>query len=158
MKFVGHLFNWGLFGVLTVQVCTSFSRTKEHETSTVLLTDMYYLAFPSDGVYNKSIVCATYLIECVQVIVATQDGFRQFGSEWGLLQALNDTGLYWFSIIIMTGATALLSQLFYAWRIHVLSHSRWLSGFVILVCHLILSSILSSFSPFHVAIACWSRI
>ena len=89
-------------------------------------TDMYYLAFPSDGYLRKCVVCVAYLIECAQTVLATRDAFRQFSSGWGNLLELDEIGLYWLSILLLTMLSAMLSQYFYAWRILILSHQRWI--------------------------------
>ena len=97
-------------------------------------TDMYYLAFPSDGYLRKLVVCLAFSIECAQTVLATWDAFRQFSSGWGNLLQLDDIGLYWLSILVLTMLSAMLSQYFYAWRILMLSHQRWMAAIVVVVC------------------------
>ena len=95
---------------------------------------MYYLAFPSDGYQRKLVVCLAFLIECAQTVLATWDTFRQYSSGWGNQVQFDSIGLYWLSILILTLLSAMLSQLFYAWRILMLSHQRWIAGIVVVVC------------------------
>ncbi|KAH8102927.1 hypothetical protein BXZ70DRAFT_1057387 [Cristinia sonorae] len=100
---LGHLFNWGLFGALTVQCY------------------VYYIAFPRDSGYLKSVVGFTFVIELLQTVLATRDAFRQYGTGWGNLLQLNDVGWLWFTIPILDGIISCFVQLFYAWRVYVLS-------------------------------------
>ena len=94
---------------------------------------MYYLAFPQDGWNRKVVVCLTLLIESTQTVLATYDAFRQLASGWGNPVELDDIGLYWFSIIILTGISGFICQLFYAWRICMLSRSYWIPGLIFIV-------------------------
>jgi len=104
---LSYLFNWGLFGVLTVQVY------------------IYYIAFPRDDYRRKSVVSLAYVLEIVQVGLSTRDVYRAYAIGWGNAAALDDIGLLWFSVPILTGFISCLSQLFYAWRISALSHNPW---------------------------------
>ena len=103
-----------------------------------LLADVYYLAFPSDNYRLKCVVYLAYLVEVVQVVMATHDAFRQFGSGWGNQQELNSIGLSWVTLILLTGFSAVLSQLFYAWRVFVISQSHWISYIISIVSCLVL--------------------
>ncbi|KAH8088922.1 hypothetical protein BXZ70DRAFT_500245 [Cristinia sonorae] len=62
------------------------------------------------------------------VSVATYDGFRVFVTGWGDSPVLDDIGLFWLSIPVLTGIVACLTQLFYAWRIHQLSERNIWDG------------------------------
>lgn len=95
---------------------------------------MYYLAFPSDGYLRKLVVCLAFSIECAQTVLATWDAFRQFSSGWGNLLQLDDIGLYWLSMLVLTVLSAMLSQYFYAWRILMFSRQRWVAAVVVVVC------------------------
>ncbi|KAJ3486712.1 hypothetical protein NLI96_g4049 [Meripilus lineatus] len=101
---LGHLFNWGLFGVLSVQVY------------------IYYLSFPRDRLLPKLIVATTYTLEVLQLVLATRDAFRNYGRAWGNMIELDKVGWQWFSVVTMGAVVAAMSQSFYAWRIWVLSH------------------------------------
>ncbi|KIL57222.1 hypothetical protein M378DRAFT_88183 [Amanita muscaria Koide BX008] len=50
MQVVANLFNWLLYGVLTVQLY------------------LYYLAFPNDRAWTKAAVYTVYVLETIQVI------------------------------------------------------------------------------------------
>ncbi|TCD64981.1 hypothetical protein EIP91_003394 [Steccherinum ochraceum] len=100
---LGYLFDWGLFGVLTVQ------------------TYIYYIAFPDDTWQRKSVVCTAYFLETTQVILATHDAFRVYGSGWGVVPELDKIGLLWLNTPLFAGLISCLNQLFYAHRIYALS-------------------------------------
>ncbi|KAH8088920.1 hypothetical protein BXZ70DRAFT_954760 [Cristinia sonorae] len=112
---LGHLFNWGLFGVLTVQIY------------------IYYIAFPKDNYKPKLFVGLAYILEIIQVVVSTCEAVRVFGNGWGNPVELSDPGLLWLNIVILTGFISSLSQLFYAWRVWALSGNRWLTSIVTLI-------------------------
>ncbi|THH32639.1 hypothetical protein EUX98_g1548 [Antrodiella citrinella] len=114
-QLLAHLFNWGLFGVLSVQVY------------------LYYVAFPHDPRGLKSVVAAIFLLELTQTILLTHDAFRVYASGWGNTADLDSMGLYWFSIPVLGGLISALTQLFYAWRIHMLSGSYWAAGVISVV-------------------------
>ncbi|KAF5343072.1 hypothetical protein D9758_011159 [Tetrapyrgos nigripes] len=105
--FLGEIFNWGLFGALSVQ------------------TYVYYLAFPNDRWIPKGIVAAVYILELLQTVLSTKDGFIYFGSGWGNTIAFNQVGLLWFSIPVMTSLLSSMIQFFFAWRIWIISRSRY---------------------------------
>jgi len=112
---LGYIFNWGLFGALTVQCY------------------IYYLAFPKDGKYLKTIVACTYIIELLQTVMITVDAFRQFGAGWGNPAQLNDVGLLWFSVSALDGIISASVQHFFAWRIWALSGNIFISIVVVLL-------------------------
>jgi len=105
-----HLFNWGLYGVLTVQVY------------------LYYIAFPKDHRGLKCVVAAVYALELTQTILLTHDAFRVYAKGWGNPVELDSIGLYWLNIPVLSGFISSLTQLFYAWRIYILSRSYWAAG------------------------------
>lgn len=105
---LGNLFNWALFGALSVQVY------------------VYYLAFPADRLIPKVIVAFTYVLEILQTVLATKDAFDYFGFGYGNMTALDQVGLIWFSIPMMTGIVSCAVQLFFAWRIRVISKSYYI--------------------------------
>ncbi|KAK0194323.1 hypothetical protein F5146DRAFT_430732 [Armillaria mellea] len=112
---VGCLLNWGLFGTLSVQLY------------------LYYLAFPDDRRFTQYLVYGIYVIEVVQTMFITHDVFATFGYGFGDLDSLTANHLYWFTVPIMIAISAGIGQIFYAYRIFVLSKSRILSIFIICI-------------------------
>ncbi|KAJ8487632.1 hypothetical protein ONZ45_g14255 [Pleurotus djamor] len=92
---LGHFFNWGLFGSLVVQ------------------TYIYYLAFPHDRWLPKAIVGSAFIIELLQTVLATRDAFRNFGSGWGDMNALEEVGWLWFSVPVLGSIIACMEQIFF---------------------------------------------
>ncbi|THU83381.1 hypothetical protein K435DRAFT_734000 [Dendrothele bispora CBS 962.96] len=109
---VGELLHWGLFGTLTVQIY------------------LYYMAFPRDKPILKAIAYFIYALELVQTILVTNDAFHAYGSGFGNYDELTSMHEYWFSVPIMSGIVALIGQLFFGYRIWVLSSSRVLPALV----------------------------
>ncbi|TCD70841.1 hypothetical protein EIP91_001532 [Steccherinum ochraceum] len=106
--------NWGLFGMLTVQLY------------------IYHLAFRTDRVHIKTLVFGIYILELVQLVLVTRDGFAIFAAQWGEFEHLGDIRLLWFSMPIMTGLVSCPVQLFYAWRLYGLSKNLFVTGTVVL--------------------------
>lgn len=57
--------------------------------------DIYYLAFPRDRRALKSAVAFVFTIELLQVILATRDCFKRYGSGWGNIEVYNKDDLLW---------------------------------------------------------------
>ncbi|KAJ7829322.1 hypothetical protein B0H13DRAFT_1481539, partial [Mycena leptocephala] len=97
---LGYLFNWCLFGTLTVQ-----------------------LSFPKDRVFTKCLVYTVYVIGLVQTVLATHDAFSNFVYDLGKIPGLVIVNFQWFPLLLMSGLVALIGQSFYAYRLYVLSNS-----------------------------------
>ncbi|KAK0451656.1 hypothetical protein EV421DRAFT_2031403 [Armillaria borealis] len=112
---VGCLLNWGLFGTLSVQLY------------------LYYLAFPRDRRVTKYLVYGIYVIEFVQTMLIAHDVFTAFGYGFGDMDTLTRVKLYWLTIPIMGAVSACVGQVFYAYRIFILSKSRIIPIFIICI-------------------------
>jgi len=106
-RIVGYLVHWGLYGVLVVQVY------------------LYYLAFPNDPSRNKFLVYLVFLFETAQTLVVTDTAYNVLGSGYGNLNVFGDIGATWFNIPLITGIVSFIAQAFYAFRVSVLSRSKW---------------------------------
>ncbi|PBK82327.1 hypothetical protein ARMGADRAFT_1019660, partial [Armillaria gallica] len=126
---VGALLNWGLFGTLSVQLY------------------LYYLAFPNDRRFIKYLVYGIYVIEFVQTILISRDVFATFGYGFGNMVTLAENHLYWFTVPIMSTVAAGVGQVFYAYRIFVLSKSRIIPIFII--CISLINSVASMFAGIY---------
>ncbi|KAJ7500845.1 hypothetical protein B0H11DRAFT_1994661 [Mycena galericulata] len=118
-KFVGYLLHWGLFGTLNIQLF------------------LYYQAFPNDRLFNKCLVYTVYALEFIQTMLITYAAFETFGYRFGDLSALGDVRFEWFSVPVMSGIVsflvAFIGQSFYAYRLFLLSKSRWLPLFIVVI-------------------------
>ncbi|KAK0223781.1 hypothetical protein IW262DRAFT_1458824 [Armillaria fumosa] len=110
---VGALLNWGLFGTLSVQLY------------------LYYLAFPNDRQFVKCLVYGIYIIEFGQTILVAHDAFAMFGYGFGDMDALTRMNFFWLIGPIMSAVASCVGQVFYAYRIYILSKSRIISIFII---------------------------
>ncbi|KAK0474445.1 hypothetical protein IW261DRAFT_1650132 [Armillaria novae-zelandiae] len=114
---VSYLLHWGLFGALSVQLY------------------LYYLAFPNDKKFTKYLVYGIYIIEFVQTVLFTHDAFAEFGYSFGDIEALIAMNFNWLTVFIMNAIDTLacIGQVFYAYRIFILSKSRIVPLFIICV-------------------------
>ncbi|PPQ98168.1 hypothetical protein CVT26_003214 [Gymnopilus dilepis] len=135
-QLIGYILHWGLFGVLSAQVCTlfpDFSFIRNSPTASSGLKDIYFLAFPSDPMRNKFFVYSVYFLEVLQTGIITASAFHVFGSGFGDYALFDRVELAWFSVPIISGLVALLADTFYAYRISILAETYWVSGVVSLL-------------------------
>jgi hypothetical protein len=97
------------------------------------MPDIYYLAFPDDGWILKSTVSLSFILEWAQTIISMHDGWDLFVSGWGSPAAISSVGLSWFFIPMQTAMTSCVTQLFFAWRIWILSGKKTFLSYVIAV-------------------------
>ncbi|KJA16817.1 hypothetical protein HYPSUDRAFT_171009 [Hypholoma sublateritium FD-334 SS-4] len=102
---VGYILNWGLYGVLSMQVY------------------LYYLAFPKDRSGHKIVVYGTFLLESTQTFLFTSSAFKTFATGFGNPAVLDKVDVLWFSMFIMSGIVAFITQSFYAYRVRILAQS-----------------------------------
>ncbi|PBK84760.1 hypothetical protein ARMGADRAFT_1169969 [Armillaria gallica] len=112
---VGALLNWGLFGTLSVQLY------------------LYYLAFPNDRRFVKYLVYGIYIIEFGQTMLVAHDAFAVFGYGFGDMDALTRINFFWLIGPIMSAIASCVGQVFYAYRIFIVSKSRIIPIFIICV-------------------------
>jgi len=112
---IGYILNFMLYGTLSVQVY------------------MYYLAFPKDTPVAKALVSLLYAVETTQTILIIHDAFATYAKGFMNLEALNNVGLNWLSVPVMSGIVSCSVQLFFAYRIWVLSRSIFVVAIVVLI-------------------------
>lgn len=110
---LGYLFNWGLFGILILQVY------------------IYYLSFPNDSRVIKSLVYGLFFVDCIQTSLTTHNAWHFLSKGWGDLRVLSDPGWSWIAVPLLSGIVSATVQLFFAWRIWVLSKSVPLAGLIV---------------------------
>ncbi|KAF8531408.1 hypothetical protein JB92DRAFT_2851853 [Gautieria morchelliformis] len=92
---------------------------------------LYFQTFPKDRRFIKCLVYGLYVIEWSQTCSATYDAFQWFVNGWGdneLLCRLNTTYL---NVIIFPSMVAATVQVFFGWRIWILSKSLYVFGLII---------------------------
>ncbi|KAF9258641.1 hypothetical protein L218DRAFT_1004786 [Marasmius fiardii PR-910] len=110
---LGFLLNYGFYGILVVQ------------------TYIYYTAFPDDKTIHKLLVYSAFIIESAQTVMVTYDAFQDFAFGFGNMGALDSMNLIWFDCCIVDGLVAFIVQAYFAYRIHLLSKSKIIAGFVL---------------------------
>jgi hypothetical protein len=123
---VGYILNWGLYGVLSMQVY------------------LYYLAFPKDPLGHKSLVYGSFALESAQTFMFTSSAFRTFATGFGNPEILNDIDILWFTVPIMSGIVAFVVQSFYAYRVSILSRTQYVAGLIVLCAFLQLGGALAT--------------
>ncbi|KAF8191554.1 hypothetical protein K438DRAFT_895548 [Mycena galopus ATCC 62051] len=103
--FIGTLLNWTLLGALAVQFL------------------LYLKAFPKDGLRFKLLIVFVFVAEILQTISDTRNTIMVFGSGWGNENLLDEVGWSWFSVPVIGATIACAGQLFFAWRIYIISRS-----------------------------------
>ncbi|PBK82324.1 hypothetical protein ARMGADRAFT_1090382 [Armillaria gallica] len=126
---VGCLLNWGLFWTLSVQLY------------------LYYLAFPDDRQSTKYLVYGIYAIEFVQTMLAAHNVFATFGYGFGDMDVLNKTNFNWLTVPIMSAVVACVGQVFYAYRIFIVSKSQIIP--ILIICVSLTSSVAAVFSDIY---------
>ncbi|KAK0454319.1 hypothetical protein EV421DRAFT_1896245 [Armillaria borealis] len=119
IQIVASLLHWGLFETLSVQLY------------------LYYLAFPKDRKFTKYL--GVYVVEFAQTILVSRGIFAVFGYGFGDLEAVTKMRFNWLTVPVMSAAAACVGQVFYAYRILILSKSRMVPIFV--TCVLLTSSV-----------------
>ncbi|PFH45701.1 hypothetical protein AMATHDRAFT_8783 [Amanita thiersii Skay4041] len=124
---VALVLNWYLYGVLTVQIY------------------LYYLAFPDDRPWTKGAAYASYFLETIHTIFITL-GIHSIIKSRSLVC---DSNLDCSSRLLMTaavpligGLAALITNVTYIWRIHVITQSRILvSALLVLTISQLVSAV-----------------
>jgi len=106
-QIIGTLFNWLLFGVLSVQ------------------TYVYYLNFPDDTIWNKIAVYGTFILEIVQTAMTAADLYFWYATGFGNLIHLGNVNISPADTPILCGIIAAVVQFFFAYRIYTLRRSYW---------------------------------
>ncbi|KAJ7578983.1 hypothetical protein C8J56DRAFT_1169791 [Mycena floridula] len=113
--YIGNDLNMLLMGVLIVQ------------------TYYYFLNFGhKDNVKIQLLALFTLLFELAQTLLVARDGYILFCSSWGVPSALLRSGLIWLYLPTMGSIMSFVAQLFWAWRLHLLTRVKWIPAIVIL--------------------------
>ncbi|KAJ4470857.1 hypothetical protein J3R30DRAFT_3531329 [Lentinula aciculospora] len=100
---LGHLFNWCLFGVLCIQVY------------------IYCISFSRDRLAIKVLVYIVFAFDILQTAFTTHYAWYVLASGWGNPSTLVFTTWSLATIPPLTGIISSMGQIFFAWRIWVLS-------------------------------------
>lgn len=67
------------------------------------LPDLYAVAFPKDPLRTKVVVYLIYALEVTQTILVTRSTFVAFVYGFGNMHAVDNVGLVWLSVPLLTG-------------------------------------------------------
>ncbi|ESK85588.1 hypothetical protein Moror_10002 [Moniliophthora roreri MCA 2997] len=113
---LGYMLNWGLYGVLSVQVY------------------LYWTAFPNDVLLAQILVYGLYLLETTQTVSLTYNAFQSFVFGFGSFASLNRINHVWLDTYLLDGLVGSVFQLYFANRIHnLLSRSKIIPGIIVLL-------------------------
>ncbi|KAJ7433460.1 hypothetical protein B0H11DRAFT_761188 [Mycena galericulata] len=124
--FIGNILNWMFMGTLIMQLYT------------------YYQNFPTDRTFIKILVYGLFLVDVAQTVILTHHGWFFIVDSWD--KASNFNIVPWSStmIPILCGLVAAIVQIFYSWRIWLLSTNPFLRGMAILITLVALTQGLSA--------------
>ncbi|GJE97024.1 hypothetical protein PsYK624_132340 [Phanerochaete sordida] len=103
---LGSLFNWGLYGVLCVQVY------------------LYHLAFPHDGWGAKALVYGVFALDSAQTCIVTGDVFTTYARHYGDVAELWMQHNEWLAVPVFSSLVSCTVQMYYAYRIGHLARSK----------------------------------
>ncbi|KAJ7576143.1 hypothetical protein C8J56DRAFT_1171557 [Mycena floridula] len=107
--FIGNVINFWLFGILTVQAY------------------YYYINFgQSDKKRIRIIAAFTVLLEFTQSCLVLSDAYILFCERWGDPPVLLRSGLIWVYVPLLGSLMSFVAQLFWAWRLRLLTQVIWL--------------------------------
>lgn len=67
-----------------------------------ICSDIYYLGLSSDPPHMKVLVYGVYATELAQTILYSKMAFQEFAAGFGTFPALEDIGILWFAVPILT--------------------------------------------------------
>ncbi|ESK93818.1 hypothetical protein Moror_13068 [Moniliophthora roreri MCA 2997] len=113
---LGYLLNYGLYGILIVQIY------------------LYWAAFPYDNRLTQALVYCLYGLETTQTIVLSHDAFQSFVYGFANPVAVNTLHLLWLHSYLIDGIVAFFVHIYYARRIHVLLRgTKIIPGMIVLL-------------------------
>ncbi|KAJ7579830.1 hypothetical protein C8J56DRAFT_963659 [Mycena floridula] len=109
LQFFGNIFNFWLFGILTVQAY------------------YYYINFGKTDLKRiRFVALLTIVLEFVQTVLVISDGYILFCERWGDPAVLLRAGLAWVYVPVLGGLMSFVAQLFWAWRLSMLTKIIWI--------------------------------
>ncbi|TFK90194.1 hypothetical protein K466DRAFT_638889 [Polyporus arcularius HHB13444] len=124
--FLANSLNWLALGVLLVQCC------------------FYLQNFPTDQRWIRVLVASIFVLELVQTATTTHQAWWYTVTNWNNPAALLTFPWSAMTVPIMAGIIAAIVQMFYAWRVFVLSSNWILCGMAILIVVLSLLQCITS--------------
>ncbi|KAJ6476831.1 hypothetical protein C8R45DRAFT_873174 [Mycena sanguinolenta] len=113
--FIGNILNWMFMGTLVMQLYT------------------YYQNFPSDRILIRILVYGLFLVDVAQTVILTFHGWFFAVSAWGNPATFDVIPWSGPTIPVLCGLIAATVQIFYAWRIWIITTNRFLRSVAILI-------------------------
>ncbi|KAK6978084.1 hypothetical protein R3P38DRAFT_3236178 [Favolaschia claudopus] len=133
--FIGNILNWMLFGTLIMQLYT------------------YYQNFPSDPRGLRFLVYLVFFMDAVQTVLLTHHGWWFTITIWGVPDRFEEIPWSGPTIPFMAGLVSATVQMFYAWRIWILSKNKLLHGASVVI---VLAALTQGISAMVAAMICAS--
>ncbi|KAK7029630.1 hypothetical protein VNI00_014328 [Paramarasmius palmivorus] len=115
--YIGFLFNLFLFGIVTAQIY------------------MYMTTYKSDKLWMKLFVATLYFLNILNTVFIAVYLYSSLILNFADIHYLEAANWVFATDPVLTGIVATLVQLFFAWRVKVLTSSWWLM-LVVIVCSL----------------------
>jgi hypothetical protein len=98
------------------------------------LACFFFLSLADTGINTAAYsVYALLVIEIIQTCMLSSDGWQWLISAWGHANQLEAYHLAWFDVPVLVGIMSSAVQIFFAWRIWMLSKSWFIPCFITLV-------------------------
>ncbi|KAJ7159466.1 hypothetical protein C8R46DRAFT_1194813 [Mycena filopes] len=115
LQFIGNILNWMLMGTLIMQLYT------------------YYQNFPQDRMTIRILVYGVFIVDLAQTAILTHHGWFFIIDAWGRADKFDTVPWSSTMIPILCGFVAATVQIFYAWRIWMLTTSRFVRAVAVLI-------------------------
>ncbi|KAH9057679.1 hypothetical protein EDB87DRAFT_1685995 [Lactarius vividus] len=130
----GRLFNWALYGVLCVQICTMpvplfLETSADSHSPTESPSDVYSYNFTKDPRSVKFLAYFIFVLETAQTALTGADAYYWFVAGFGDVDRLRKSHFGPIDVPIMTAITSLIVQGYFCYRIWILM-SRRLSSWI----------------------------
>ncbi|KAJ7716836.1 hypothetical protein B0H16DRAFT_1898185 [Mycena metata] len=116
---LGILFNWGLMGVLAVQLCSLTTMPYCQRIPDLFPPNLFY-ENSRDRPAIKALVSALAVLDIVQTVMVTADAFHWFVYGFGNPIQLDEPFFNPWDVPVLDSVISLIVQAFYCWRIYFL--------------------------------------
>ncbi|KAH9175033.1 hypothetical protein EDB89DRAFT_2067183 [Lactarius sanguifluus] len=132
-RFFGAVFNWGLYGVLCVQIYT------------------YSYNFPMDGRPIKFLVYFVFLVETIQTALTGADGYYWFVAGFGNVEHLKNSHFFPIDVSVVGTIISFIVQGYFCYRIWVLNkQTSWICWIIAVAAVTQSAAAIWSIKPFLV--------
>ncbi|KIP07872.1 hypothetical protein PHLGIDRAFT_405155 [Phlebiopsis gigantea 11061_1 CR5-6] len=112
---LGYSLNWALYGALTIQIY------------------LYHVSFPHDRWPSKTALYLLWAIETTQTILITHDAFNAYVRSFGIIAESDEIQNEWLAGPVFSAIVSGAVQLYYGYRLGILSGSFGIQAVVSLI-------------------------